>query len=157
MRGPFRAHPNYVMGFIVWICAISTIIMFPNLLPKLKLLKKGCVSCSGYSRFLDTLTAEQKSDFELLEAGAINVEGTYYLIGKNSNEEFDLYKKRLIEYQELEPIVDEKLRRLIIWNSLLETLSPEVHNLILNKKAIILFRDNRFIMVGPKEKLGSSK
>jgi len=73
------------------------------------------------------------------------------------NEEFDLYRKGLIEYQVLDPIVDEKLQRLIIWNSILETLSPDARNLILNKKATILFRDNRFVMVGPKEKQGSSE
>jgi len=148
----FKKHPNYVVGFFLWLLAISSIIMFPNILPKIKFLKKGCVSCAGLSRFLDTLTPEQKTDLQMLEAGVIDVEGKYYLVGKNSGAEYDLYRKGLIEYQILDPVIDEQLRRLITWNSLLKTLTPETYNLFLTKKATIIFRENQYLFVGSKHK-----
>lgn len=152
MASFFKKHPNYVVGFFCWLFAIGTIIMFPNILPKINFLKKGCVSCAGLSRFLDTLTPEQKTDLQMLDAGIIDVEGKYYLVGKNSDAEYDLYNKELIEYQILEPIIDEQLRRLITWNSLLKTLTPETYNLFLTKKATIIFRDNQYVMVGSRHK-----
>lgn len=88
----------------------------------------------------------------MLDAGIIDVEGKYYLVGKNSDAEYDLYNKELIEYQILEPIIDEQLRRLITWNSLLKTLTPETYNLFLTKKATIIFRDNQYVMVGSRHK-----
>jgi len=152
-RNVLRLHPNYVIGFLVWLCAISTIVMFPNLLQKIKFLKKTGVSSTAYSRFIDTLTPEQRVDFQLLEAAAIDIGGEYYIVGKGSSEEFNFYKRNIISYQELDEIVDEKLRRLIVLNSILKYLAPGVRDLILNKKAAILYRDNRFILVGPKEAL----
>jgi hypothetical protein len=153
LKRTIRSHPNYVIGLIVWLCAMGTIVAFPNIVPKIKFLRKACVSCSAYSRFIDTLTPEQKVDFQLLEAAAIDIAGEYYIVGKGSNEEFAFYKRNIISYQELDEIVDEKLRRLIVLNSILKSLAPGVRDLILNKKAAILYRDNRFILVGPKEAL----
>lgn len=152
-----RSHPNYVVGSIVWICAICTIILFPNVLPKIRFLKKACVSCSGYSRFADTLTPEQKADFDLLEAGAINIDGIFQIVGKNSEKEYELYKNGLIEYRELDPIIDEKNHRLILFNSLIKTLSPEIRNMVLDRRAAILFREGRMILVHAKSNLIDGK
>ena len=152
-RNILKSHPHYVIGFFVWLFAIGTIAMFPSLLPKIKFLIKPCASCTAYSRFIDTLTPEQRAVFRLLEAAAIDIKGKYHLVGKGSNEEFDLYKQNLISYQELEEIVDEELRRLIVLNSILKCLAPGLRDLILNKKAAIIYRDNRYILIGPKEAL----
>lgn len=105
-----RSHPNYVIGFFVWLCAIVSIILFPNLLPKIKLFKKLCVSCTAYSNFIETLTPEQKADFELLEAAAISTRGRFHIVGKDSIEEYDFYQKRDIEYQELDPIPSDSTK-----------------------------------------------
>lgn len=152
--GVIKSHSNYFIGFIVWLCAIVTIILFPNLVPKIK---KARVSSSGYSRFLNTLSLEQKAEFEMLEAGAINIEGVFHIVGKNSAEEYDLYQNGFIEYRELDPIVEEKTRRLIILNSILKTYSPEVRDLVVNKKATILFRDDHIIMIVLKQKIKPSE
>jgi len=149
-RSILRSHPNYVIGFFVWLCAIGSIIIFPNLFPKINFLKKPCVSCTEYSDFIESLTSEQKADFELLEAGAINIKGMFHIVGKNSNEEYDLYQKRFIKYQNLDPIIVEKVRRLIVLNSVLRTLSPETRNLVLNKQAVILFRDGHVLLVSAR-------
>jgi hypothetical protein len=64
-------------------------------------------------------------------------------------------RRALIYYHELNPIVDEKLRRLIVVNSLLKSITPEERDLVLNRKAIILYRNDRFWVVGVKDELKS--
>jgi len=59
----------------------------------------------------------------------------------------------LIYYKEVDPTMDEKLRRIIVLNSILKSCAPEESDLIQNRKAIIICRDNRFVLVGVKDEL----
>ncbi|MBN2245064.1 MAG: hypothetical protein JW755_04380 [Candidatus Aminicenantes bacterium] len=61
----------------------------------------------------------------------------------------------LITQMKLEPIISEKMRRLIIVNSLLDSMSPKERDLVLNKKAAIIYRNGDFILIGEKEELDS--
>ena len=136
-------HPNYLLGIVAWILALATVI----LVPKLGLFKKSCKSCDEYSRFVDSLSSEQKLKLSNLEAGVINIGNKYYCLEENLQVEYEAYKKNSILYKKLDPITDEKTRRLIILNSLMKTMPPEERNLLLEKKAVIVFRDNQVLLI----------
>lgn len=102
--GFIRKHPNYIIGFFVWFCAVLSIL----LIPKLIFNKGGCKDCDEYSNFLKSLTIEQKKKMEMLELGVINIGGEFFLVGNASEDEPDLYDKQLIHYKPVDPINDEK-------------------------------------------------
>ena len=146
IKNIFSSHPNYFIGFTVWLCAIISLILFP----KLDLFKIKCSGCSEYSRFISMLSVEQKSKLDLFEAGILDVGGKLYFISDTSDTEFNLFKQNKIFYNEYDLTMDEITKRLIIVNSVIKSMSPFQRDLILNKKAIVLYRKNRCIMIGDK-------
>lgn len=149
LKGFFRSHPNYLVGVIVWILAIATILLFPKISP----LKRNCNNCDEYKRFVSALSANQKSNLLLFESAVINVADRFFYI--SMEDESDLERDGLITQMKLEPIISEKMRRLIIVNSLLDSMSPKERDLVLNKKAAIIYRNGDFILIGEKEELDS--
>ena len=147
MRGEFfRRHSFSIIGAVFWILAIATILFFP----RINLFRRTCESCNEYSRFVDALSPYQKSKLVLFEAGVISVADRFFYLGESSNDESDLIKSDLISYKKLSPFIDEKVRRLIIINSLLDSMSADDRNLILNKKAAILYRNGDFVLIHGK-------
>ena len=144
MKKPIRPHPAYFVGFAVWIFALASILLFSRFVAK----KKDCQGCDDYFRFVNSLPVDQKAKFAMLEAGVIEVGEKFFFIGESSNEEFELYKKQLIFHRPLEPIVDEKIQRMVILNSILAHLPPNERDLVLKKKAAILYRNGGYIMIG---------
>lgn len=143
MMGFIRNHPNYIIGFFVWLCAILSILFIPKLI-----FNKGeCKQCDEYSKFISSLSIEQKANLEMLEMGVINIGGEYFLVGDSSEEEYDLYDKQLIHYKPVDPIIDEKIQRMVILNSIMRYLPPLERDLIINKKAAIIFRNGGYVMV----------
>ena len=149
MMGFIRKHPNYVIGFFVWLCAVLSIL----LIPKLIFNKGGCKDCDEYSNFLSSLTIKQKAKLEMLEMGVVNIGGEFFLVGESSEKEADLFKKGLIHYMPVDPINDEKTRRMVVLNSIMNYLSPSERNLIFDRKAVIIFRNGGYVMVYNKNAL----
>lgn len=144
-----RSHPNYFFGFLIWVAAIASVLAAP----KIKIFKKTCAECTAYSSFVNELSVEQKEKIEMFEAGVVNVNGKFFFIGESSTSEFDLNKKGMIFYETMIPTIEEKTRRLMIVNSCLRSLDPAIRELILGKKAIFLFRNNEFVIVGDRTAL----
>ncbi len=67
--GFIKKHPNYIIGFVVWLCAILSIIF----LPKLIFNTGGGKDGNRYSDFLSSLTTEQQEKLEMLELGTVNI------------------------------------------------------------------------------------
>lgn len=143
----------YLVGFFAWLFAITTIF----LLPRSGLLKKKCRSCEEYSRFVAELIPERKSRLVMFEGGVVHVADRFFYLGELSEDEPDLERSGLIAYRKLSSDVDEKTRRLIIVNSILDSMDPEVRNLILKNEAAILYRKGEFLMVAGKDALESLK
>lgn len=89
----------------------------------------------------------------MLEAGALLIDGRFFLIGDASQDEYDLYKKGLISHRRLDPIIDERTRRHLLSNSLIASLSPAERDLIQQRKAVVIYRDSEFVLVGVKKEL----
>jgi hypothetical protein len=149
MRALWDSHRNYVLGFVAWCLAIISIICLPGLISK----KTPCLQCDEYADFFRSLSGPQANKLAMLEAGAIILNNKFFLIGDLSEDEFRLYEKQLIAYKPLEPIVDEKIRRYVILNSIVKSLPPPERDLIANRKAVIIFRNDGFVLVGDKNEL----
>jgi hypothetical protein len=144
MKKLIRPHPAYFVGFAVWICALVSILLFSRFVAK----KKDCQGCDDYFRFVSSLPVDQKAKFAMLEAGAIKVGEEYFVVGESSSEEFELFKKQLIFYRQMEPVADEKTKRIVILNSILAQLPPGERDIVLKKKAAILYRNGGYVMIG---------
>jgi hypothetical protein len=86
----------------------------------------------------------------MLEMGVINIGGEFFLVGDSSEDEFELFNNQLIHYKAVEPINDEKTERMIILNSILKYMPPAERDLILQKKAVIIYRNNSYVIVYDK-------
>lgn len=144
---------NYLVGFLAWIFSITTIF----LLPKSGLLRKKCKSCEEYSRFVAELSPERKSLLVMFEGGVVHVADRFFYLGELSEDESDLSRSGLIAYKKLNSDINEKVRRLIIVNSILDSMSAEARNLVLKNEAAILYKAGEYILVSEKNALKSLK
>jgi hypothetical protein len=149
IKALWGSHPNYILGFVAWCLAIVSIICLPKLISK----ATPCLQCDEYADFVRSLSGTQADKLVMLEAGAILLNNKFFLIGDISKDEYRLYEKQLIVYKLLEPIIDEKVRRYIILNSIVKSLPPAERDLIGNRKAVIIYRNDEFVLVGDKNEL----
>jgi len=146
-----KRHPNYIFGFIVWVLSLVIVLI----VPKLGIIGKTNNSDSPYTRFLATLSDDQKNKLHMFETGVLDIKGRYFYVGDNAIDEVELLKRNKISYRQLNPIIDEETRRLIIINSFLRTMPSEERDLVLARKAAIIYRNNEFIFIS--EKSGASE
>ena len=93
----------------------------------------------------------------MVELGTVNINGELFLVGDSSMEEGDLYERQLIHYKPVEPVDDERVKRLIAVNSILRYLPPKERDLIFNKKAAIIYRNDGYVMVYDKNAFDAIK
>lgn len=148
MRSIIKRHPNYVIGFFIWLASIAIVITVPRFATRIK--GRTPPPESSYTIYLKSLNDEQRSKLLNFEAGVISVAGEFYLISESSHDEFNLFKRGLLSYKTLDSFIDENTRRLIIINSLLRSMPTDERDLVLAKKAVIIFRNGEFLLIRGK-------
>jgi len=93
----------------------------------------------------------------MLEAGVIDVGGKFFYVGEESDDEFKLNKNDQTFYEMYYPEPDEQTRRLVEINSIIRVMSPVHRDLIISRKAVIIYRNNNCVMIGDKTALGSGQ
>jgi hypothetical protein len=135
---------RYVILFVIWVISLVVVVEAPNIF------KRKCKSCNEYSQYIASLSENRKGKLQLFEGGVVEIDNKYFYIGESSDDEFELLKKGRIIYKILDPIIDEMAKRLVIVNSLLRSMSNEDREMVLGKKAAIVFRNKEYILIASK-------